>query len=161
MTMRKNTAWNRLFHKAEVQENMKQMSIYTKQCLEGQRFLDAIEGPNTLITLMNIHKDAWGTGFQNENIGPCPYGVFRTLDILSMTPDQVYLGGIWGLVTKPIPFWEAHKEDKYGCNGFGVDENRSLYEMILDQYKRLLSSNIHAMFNKARSNYPYYRSLGY
>lgn len=32
---------------------------------------------------MNIHKDAWGTGFQNENIGP--YGVFRTLDIPSMT----------------------------------------------------------------------------
>lgn len=159
--MRKNTAWNRLFHKAEVQENMKQMSIYTKWCLEGQRFLDAIEGPNTLITLMNIHKDAWGTGFQNENIGPCPYGVFRTLDIPSMTPDQIYLGGIWGLVTKPIPFWEAHKEDKYGCNGFGIDEDRSLYEMILDQYRRLLSSNIRAMFNRARSNYPYYRSLGY
>ena len=83
--MRKNNAWNRLFHKAEVQKNVKQMSIYTKQCLEGQRFLDKIEGPNTLINLMNIHKDAWGTGFQNENIGPCPYGVFRTLDIPSMT----------------------------------------------------------------------------
>ena len=87
--MRKNNAWNRLFHKAEVQKNVKQMSIYTKQCLEGQRFLDKIEGPNTLITLMNIHKDAWGTGFQNENIGPCPYGVFRTLDIPSMTPDPI------------------------------------------------------------------------
>ena len=34
--MRKNNTWNRLFHKAEVQENIKQMSIYTKQCLEGQ-----------------------------------------------------------------------------------------------------------------------------
>ena len=42
-TMRKNNIWNRLFHKAEVQENIKQMSIYTKQCLEGQRFLDKIE----------------------------------------------------------------------------------------------------------------------
>ena len=57
ITMRKNNAWNRLFHKAEVQNNLKQMSIYTKQCLEGQRFLDKIEGPNTLITLMNIHKE--------------------------------------------------------------------------------------------------------
>lgn len=102
--MRKNNIWNRLFHKAEVQENVKQMSIYTKQCLEGQRFLDK------LITLMNIHKDAWGTGFQNSNIGPCPYGVFRTLDIPSMTPDQIYLGGIWGLVTKPISFWEEDSE---------------------------------------------------
>ena len=159
--MRKNNIWNRLFHKAEVQENIKQMSIYTKQCLEGQRFLDKIEGSNTLITLMNIHKDAWEIGFQNENIGPCPYGVFRTLDIPSMTPDQIYLGGVWGLVTKPIPFWEKRKEDKYGCNGFGIDENLSLYKMIVDQYKKLLSSNIRAMFNKARNNYPYYKSLGY
>ena len=159
--MRKNNAWNRLFHKAEVQKNVKQMSIYTKQCLEGQRFLDKIEGPNTLITLMNIHKDAWGTGFQNENIGPCPYGVFRTLDIPSMTPDQIYLGGIWGLVTKPVSFWEERKEDKYGCNGFGIDENLNLYEMIVDQYRKLLSSNIRAMFNKARNSYPYYKSLGY
>lgn len=110
---------------------------------------------------MNIHKDAWGTGFQNENIGPCPYGVFRTLDIPSMTPDQIYLGGIWGLVTKPVSFWEERKEDKYGCNGFGIDENLSLYEMIVDQYRKLLSSNIRAMFNKARNNYPYYKSLGY
>ena len=74
--IRKNNIWNRLFHKAEVQENIKQMSIYTKQCLEGQRFLDKIERPNTLITLMNIHKDAWRIGFQNENIVHFPYGVF-------------------------------------------------------------------------------------
>lgn len=80
---------------------------------------------------MNIHKE---TGFQNENIGPCPYGVFRTLDIPSMTPDQIYL---WGLVTKPVSFWEERKEDKYGCNGFGIDEN---LEMIVDQYRKLLTS---------------------
>lgn len=62
-----------------------------------------------------------------------------------MTPDQIYLGGIWGLFTHSIPFWE---EDKYGCNGFGIDENLSLYEMIVDQYRKLLSSNIRAMFKK-------------
>lgn len=160
-TMRKNNIWNRLFHKAEVQENIKQMSIYTEQCLEGQRFLDAIKSCKSLYGLISIHKDAWIAGFQNENMGPCPYGIFRTLDIPSMTPDQIYLGGIWGLSTHPIPFWEEHKEDKYGYNGFGIDENLSLYEMIVDQYKKLLSSNIRAMFNKARDNYPYYRSLGY
>ena len=65
------------------------------------------------------------------------------------------------LVTKPISFWEERKDDKYGCNGFGLNENLSLYEMIIDQYRKLLSSNIRAMFNKARNNYPYYKSLGY
>lgn len=159
--MRKNNTWNRLFHKAEVQENIKQMSIYTKQCLEEQKFLDAIKSCKSLIDLMNIHKDAWGTGFQNENIGPCPYGIFRTLDIPSMTSEQVYLGGIWGLSTQAIPFWEEHKEDKYGCNGYGIDENLSLYEMVLDQYKKLLSSNIRTIFNQARNNYPIYKKHGY
>ena len=159
--MRKNNIWNRLFHKAEVQENIKQMSIYTKQCLEGQKFLDKIGESNTLITLMNIHKDAWGTGFQNENIGPCPYGVFRTLDIPSMTPDQIYLGGIWGLVTKPIPFWEKRKEDKYGCNGFGIDADDSLYEIVLEQYRHLSLSNIRYMLKVPHMNYYYYKSCGY
>lgn len=159
--MRKNNIWNRLFHKAEVQENIKQMSIYIKQCLERQRFLEAIKSCKSLIDLMNIHKNAWETGFQNENIGPCPYGIFRTLDIPSMTSDQVYLGGILGLTTKPISFWESHKEDKYGCNGFGIDKNRSLYEIILNQYKRLLSFNIQAIFDKARNNYPIYKRYGY
>lgn len=159
--MRKNNIWNRLFHKAEVQKNMKQMSIYTTQCLEGQRFLDAIQDCKSLITLIDIHKSIWEAGFQNENIGPCPYGIFRTLDIPSMTPEQVYLGGIWGLFTHPISFWEQHKEDKYGGNGFGIDENLSLYEIIVDQYRKLLSSNIRAMFNKARCSYPSYKISGY
>ena len=63
--MRKNNIWNRLFHKAEVQENIKQMSIYTKQCLEGQRFLDKIKGPNTLISLINIHNYHFSYCFLN------------------------------------------------------------------------------------------------
>ena len=161
ITMRKNNAWNRLFHKVEVQENVKQMSVYTKQCLEGQRFLDKIEGPNTLITLMNIHKDAWGTGFQNENIGPCSYGIFRTKDILKMTAEEVYLGGIWGLFTHNIPFWEERKDDKYGCNGFNIDENISLYKIILDQYKNILTSNIKYMMQQAKAELHLYAQAGY
>lgn len=69
---------------------------------------------------MNIHKDAWGSGFQNENSGPYPYGVFRTSNIPEMTITEVYLGGIYGLNTNSISFWEEHKNDKYGCNGLGV-----------------------------------------
>ena len=159
--MKKNNFWNRLFFSSKIRDNKREMSLYTKQCNEGQRIIDALNKSNNLSTLMNIHKDAWRTGFQNENIGPCPYGIFRTSDILTMTPNEIYLGGIWGLFTHSIPFWEEHKEAKYGCNGFGIDENLSLYEMIVDQYRKLLSSNIRAMFNKARNNYPYYKSLGY
>ena len=159
--MRKNNIWNRLFHKAEVQENQKKMSIYIKQREIGQSIINAIKDCDSLITLMQAHKNAWSNGFQNNNIGPDPYGMFRTSDILTMVPYEVFLGGIYGINTEPIPFWEEHKEDKYGCNGFGIDENLSLYGMIVNQYRKLLSSNIRAMFNKARNNYPYYKSLGY
>lgn len=110
---------------------------------------------------MNIHKDAWKSGFQNENIGPCPYGMFRTSDIPTMTPNEVYLGGIWGLVTKPIPFWEEHKDESYGCNGFGLDENISLYTLIVNQYKNLLLSNIEVIYYNAQKEYNIFKQYGY
>lgn len=159
--MKRNNIWNRLFHNTEVKENQKKMSIYVKQRKEGQSFVNAIKDCDSLTTLMHIHKDAWGNGFQNKNIGPDPYGIFRTSDILTMTPCEVFLGGIYGLNTNPIPFWKQHKNDKYGCNGFGIDENDSLYEIILNQYKNLLLSNIRYMLKVADINYPYYKGCGY
>lgn len=84
---------------------------------------------------MNIHK---GTGFQNENIGL--YGVFRTLDIPSMTR---FMG-------------TCNQASFILGGGFGIDENLSLYEMIVDQYRKLLTSVL-----CSRNNYPYYKSLGY
>lgn len=159
--MKKNNIWNRLFHNTEVQENKKKMSIYVKQRESGQSFINAIKNCDSLITLMHIHKDAWGNGFQNKNIGPDIYGIFRTSDILTMTPHEVYLGGIYGLNTHSIPFWEEHKNDKYGCNGFGIDANYSLYGIIFNQYKALLLSNIRYILKVADINYPYYKGLGY
>lgn len=159
--MKRNNIWNRLFHKTEIKENKKKMSIYVKQRESGQSFINAIKNCDSLITLMYIHKDAWGNGFQNKNIGPDPYGIFRTSDILTMIPDEVLLGGIYGLNTDPIPFWELHKNEKYGYNGFGIDKNYSLYKIILDQYKNLLLSNIRYMLKIADMNYPYYKSCGY
>jgi hypothetical protein len=159
--MKKNNIWNRLFHNTEIKENKKKMSIYVKQRESGQSFINAIKDCDSLITLMHIHKDAWGNGFQNKNIGPDIYGIFRTSDILTMIPDEVYLGGIYGLNTMTISFWEEHKNDKYGCNGFGIDANYSLYKIILDQYKNLLLSNIRYMLKIANMNYPCYKSCGY
>ena len=159
--MKKNNFWNRLFFSSKVRDNKREMSLYTKQCNESQRIIDALNKSNNLSTLMNIHKDAWGSGFQNENIGPCSYGIFRTSDILTMTPNEVYLGGIWGLVTKPIPFWEEHKDESYGCNGFGLDEDISLYAMIVNQYKSLLLSNIKVMYHNAQKEYNIFKQYGY
>lgn len=159
--MKRNNIWNRLFHKAEIKENKKKMSIYVRQRESGQSFINAIKNCDSLINLMHIHKDAWGNGFQDRYIGPNPNKEFRTSDILTMNPCEVFLGDIYGLHTNPIPFWEQHKNDKYGCNGFGIDENYPIYKMILNQYKELLLFSIHYMLKVADMNYPYYKGLGY
>lgn len=159
--MKRNNIWNRLFYKAEVQENKKKMSTYIRQRESGQSFIDAIKDCNSLLALVYIHKNAWSNGFQNVYIAPNPYGIFRTSNIFTMVPCEVFLGGIYGLNTNPIPFWEAHKNDKYGCNGFGVDENDSLYGIVLNQYKDLLTSTIKYMLKVADMNYIYYKGLGY
>ena len=159
--MKKNNFWNRLFFGSKIRDNKRKMSLYTKQCNEGQHIINIINKSNNLNSLINIHKEAWSIGFQNENIGPCSYGIFRTLDILTMTSDQIYLGGIWGLFTHPIPFWEEHKDESYGCNGFGLDENISLYSMIVNQYKGLLISNIKSMYRNAQKEYNIFKKYGY
>lgn len=159
--MRKNNIWNRLFYKSEIKKNQQLCAKYNKQCLEAQRFLDAIENCNSLTHLMNIHKDAFNAGFQNSDLDTCSYGYFRAQDIQSMTPDQVYLGGIYGLSTKNIPFWESNKDERYGVNGFGIDSNIYVYDIILNQYKRHLRSNISYIYAHAKVTLPTYKKYGY
>ena len=159
--MRRNNMWNRIFHNKEIKKNIAECNKFLIWNNQGQQFLDAIDKAISLYRVLDIHRDAWGTGFQNENIGPCAYGMFRTKDISKMTAEEVYLGGIWGLCTYNLPFWEKHKNDKYGCNGFDIDENISLYELILNQYKNILTSNIKAMMQQAKAELHLYAQAGY
>ena len=159
--MRRNNMWNRIFHNKEIKKNIAECNKFLIWNNRGKYFLDSIGKADSLYTLLAIHKDAWGTGFQNENIGPCSYGMFRTKDILKMTAEEVYLGGIWGLFTHNIPFWEERKDDKYGCNGFNIDENINLYKIILNQYKNILTSNIKAMMQQAKAKLHLYAQAGY
>lgn len=160
-TMRRNNIWNRLFHKGEIQENIEYLYINLKMVSEKQNFLDKIEKCDSLIKLINIHKDMWQIGFKNPNLAPCSYGIFRTKDILQMTPEEVYLGGVYGLNTYPISYWEDYKEDTYGYNGFGINPNYSLYQMILNQYKGLLKSNIESLSISAKNNIELLNKYGY
>ena len=159
--MRRNNMWNRIFHNKEIKKNIEECNKFINWNNQGQQFLDAIDKAISLYRVLDIHRDAWGTGFQNENIGPCAYGIFRTKDISKMTAEEVYLGDICGLCTYNLPFWEKHKDDKYGCNGFGIDENTSLYELILNQYKNILTSNIEAMIQQAKAELHLYAQAGY
>lgn len=61
----------------------------------------------------------------------CPdrYGVFRTKDIATMSPDDVFLGGICGLFTFNITTWELYKKT-----------DKEAYNIVLNQYYRLLKA---------------------
>ena len=147
--MRKNNWWNRIFHKVELRINQQDADLQTSLYARKDEVLQRLNQCETLMELFNLHICLWRDGYRNVNLGPDKYGMFRTENIENMTPEEVYLGGIWGLFTKNIPFWEEHRNDKYGCNGFGIDEEQSLYEMILNQYKRHLRSNIIEIANNA------------
>ena len=137
----KNTRWNRMFHKNTLIEQNKLYNKYKKMVGFSREILDEVKNSSSLYELLDIHKKAWEIGFRNMNLGPCEYGMFRTKDILYMNPSEVFLGGIYGLNTRTIFYWEQHSSDPIGPNGFGLDEKITIYSLILDQYRKHLFSN--------------------
>ena len=150
MKIKKNNWWNRIFHKEILSS---QASEYTK-CKRIVGLYPAIaEDLNKAVALENlleIHKFAWKYGFRNENLGPCEWGMFRTKDILNMTPDEVYLGNIWGLSTKPITFWNDCKDEEMSVNGFCIPEDTKIYDLIKSQYSSHLHRNFNYLNNEAK-----------
>ena len=147
--MLKENCWNRLFHKNKLK---KQSEEYHKSKIMISLYKDLkddLKKANNLCELMNVHKFAWKYGYRNNNLGPCRDGIFRTSNIASMTDEDVYLGNIYGLNTKNIRYWNKHIDDKYGINGFGLNPDIKLYDLILGQYKELLNSNISELYYKA------------
>ena len=147
--MKKVNLWNRLFHASELREQQKAYERLEIIIDANSSLVDALKCVTSLTDLIVIHKQAWGFGYQNENLGPCPHGMFRTNDIMEMKPEEVYLGGIWGLWTFNIPYWETHNSDTMGTNGFGVKPETRCYDLVKQQYFRLLDSNIRNIYNAA------------
>ena len=114
---------------------------------------EALNNLSKCKTLLNILKKAWRDGVRNANIGPCSYGMYRTEDVGNMSPSEVYLGGIYGLSTKNINFWESMGYDEpYGANGFGIDpELKLLGNIIVPQYRSQLESNFKAIKTRCES----------
>lgn len=63
------------------------------------------------------------------SICPNKYGVFRTKDIATMSPNDVFLGGICGLFTFNITTWELYKKT-----------DKEAYNIVLNQYYKLLKA---------------------
>lgn len=146
----KNNIWNRLFNQKDL-ESQEEVYLENQKLIGlGSETLQSIEEAEKLSELLSVHKVAWSRGYRNNNLGPCDWGMFRTRDILSMTADEVYLGNIWGLTTHNICFWDEHIEDDMSCNGFGVDPNTKIYDLIMQQYRTLLYKNIEKIITEAK-----------
>ena len=93
--------------------------------------LDSFEG--SLYDLFYFHRGLAEKfpDLINKVPSVCPdkYGVFRTEDIATMSPDDVFLGGIYGLFTQNIIMWELYKKN-----------DKEAYNIVLNQYYNLLKS---------------------
>ena len=91
-------------------------------------FISRVQTAETLNEVYMLHLQIWANGIHHPNFGPNKYGMFRTKDILLMRKEEVFLGNIWGLNTKSLPFWEKQDE-----------QTRTI---VLNQYKNQLISNL-------------------
>ena len=146
----KDNRWNRIFHKKQVAKQTKLYDRYRNMLMSSEELLMKVAKATCLTQLVSIHKEAWKIGYRNNNLAPCKYGIFRTKDILSMTVDEVFLGGIYGLNTHNIRFWEDCIDSPIGPNRFGIDNSIKIYSLIMEQYRKLLSSNIRVMRDEIR-----------
>lgn len=157
----KNTFWNNLWFNKKIKKNQAAAEQAQLEVSLIPEYIKNIEMSKSLAEVLQEHKNLWRLGIHHPNFGPCSYGIFRTRDISCMLPSEVYLGGIWGLTTRNLEFWEKYKNDEYGDNGFGIDPHTSLYEMILNQYKNHIIGNLRAMLKKAKDSLKEYHDSGY
>lgn len=149
----KDNLFNRIFRRKALKAQREEKKRCERIVGFYKEALEKIKEANSLVKLVDVHKWIWSKGFQNYNLGPCEWGMFRTESIPEMKPEEIYLGGIYGLFTKPIPFWENRSRDElYGVSGyetFGVYPETPIYEIIVNQYKDMLDTNVKAIYNSA------------
>ena len=161
MKVIKENLWNRIFRKKEIlaQQEEKCRRQHLLDVADG--LIHDVENGKTLTEMVTLHKRIWSEGFRNRNIGPDDCGMFRTKDIADMKPEEVFLGNIFGLWTFPIPKWEESRKSKetFGCNGFGIDPHLKVYDVIMEQYKGVLLSNVKCIKRTAQSYVSEYNVL--
>lgn len=158
MKVLKQNLWNRVFHKKQLLQQRQETERLERIIKRSDDFLQQLSKCKDLLMMLQLHKDLWSSGIRNKNIGPCEYGMFHTKDILTMKPEEVYLGDIYGLWTFSIPIWEQQKDNKYGegAAAWGLSPDVTLYEIVCNQYRNLLVSNVRAVRKEAEASLEQY-----
>lgn len=115
-------------YKENTNEKLKQIEKKKEIIKKIEFFLPLLNKATELREIYALHIQIWANNIRHEYIGPCEYGMFRTKDILTMQPEEVFLGNVWGLFTKNLEFWETANEN---------DKN-----LVTEQYKTHLINNL-------------------
>ena len=172
----RNTPWNRFSHTKKVKANIQQKQSSQKIIDASSDFIKRVgdvtytqgdfesakvTGANSLLELLDLHKEIWSKGFRSENLGPNPHGVFRTENVRTMTPEQVWIGG-WGLITRNIPHWERFRDaGKVVSGGSQIYDYLTLYQVVLMRYKEILTNGINKAVTAAKKDVATLKRLGY
>jgi hypothetical protein len=144
--MKKRNWWNRYFYSDVLKEQEMKYRKFKRMVVEFPELDVKIINAKTLMEIFHAHKAAWDIGFRNKNLAPCEWGMFRTENISTMKPEEVYIGGIYGLNTHNIPKWDQiGKDEPMGPNGFGLPKDEKIYDLIVDHYRTVLRTNILAI----------------
>ena len=141
----RNNLWNRIFRSKALKKYQEWKETAMAIIGWNHQLNEDLKRAKTLQELINVHKYAWEIGYQNSNLEPCAWGMFRCKSIPELTLDNLYLGNIWGLWTNNGRFWEEHKDETMAGNGFGIDPEKKIYDLIMLQYRRYLRLNINAI----------------
>lgn len=106
-------------------------------------FRNRLDSMHSLMDMINIHKDIYRE-FKFPALEVSPWGHFRASSVEELDANNVYLGGIYGLFTNTVAYWELNKNSKYGVNNFGVNPEVFNYTLIRDQYYMIMSNAINA-----------------
>ena len=141
----RNNLWNRIFHSKALKEYQEWKKVAESIIGWNKQLNEDLQRAKSLQDLVNIHKHAWEIGYRGSNLGPCPWGMFRCESIPELSLDNLYLGDIWGLWTNTGRFWEQHRNETMAGNGYGIKEDKLVYELIMQQYRRHLRSNLNSI----------------
>lgn len=141
---------NKIFRSKQVTLQRKEYRLISQSVGDAEEFLNAVRKCDNLIRLLNLHKLIWQNGFHDKAIAPDKYGMFRTENITTMKPDEVFLGNIYGLWTFPIPDWENQRNALFGANGFDINPGTTVYSVVLDQYRNLLIKGLNNVIQQKK-----------
>lgn len=80
-----------------------------------------------------------------NNAGRNKYGWNRTESGETVTADNVWLGGVWGLFTHPVSYWVGQKDSPKGGWGHydpdGYFAKRNAYDVLCDKANEFMASH--------------------